>query len=213
MSGCTDATPLPSATVAQSPDATPTASATESATADLVPEPGRPFEAADILLAMRESRRPGGVPQQLQTDEIARLVAYKLWTFTGEPWMDLVIGGSCGPETCTLEVAGRPEGAAEDDLYVFTVTPATPTVEITTTELRGLTRSTANAVVDLLHAVEQLPDPRVAIVPSVRWLPPPDEGRYVVTVRSETDAGGCAIDYAVDAVERRVVSTEVGPGC
>src|SRR5919106_411779 len=34
-------------------------------------ESGRPFEAADLLEAMRSSPRPGGVPDQLETEAIA----------------------------------------------------------------------------------------------------------------------------------------------
>ncbi|HEX7197446.1 MAG TPA: hypothetical protein VF364_11515, partial [Candidatus Limnocylindria bacterium] len=61
-------------------------SATASPKAFDLPEAGRPFDAEAILAAMRDSRRPGGVPDEMQTDAIAAAVADAIWTIDGEPW-------------------------------------------------------------------------------------------------------------------------------
>ena len=50
-----------------------------------LPQPGPAFDAATLLDAMRTSRRPGGVPDQLET-AIAATLAETLWTYGGEPW-------------------------------------------------------------------------------------------------------------------------------
>jgi hypothetical protein len=145
VAGCTPTTPSPPPSASRAadpssadPSGTPVASPSPSAAAIVVPEPGRPFLAADVLSAMRESRRPGGVPDELETDDVAALVAEELWTFDGEAWQQLVIGGVCGPASCSLEVAGAPADAVGEDLYVFKIDTGGPTLSVEETSLRGL---------------------------------------------------------------------------
>jgi hypothetical protein len=204
---CTDFTPMPTTTPTQGADATPAASASPSATPDLVPEPGRPFDAADVLVAMRESRRPGGVPAELQTDEIADAVAEQVWTFDGEPWTDLVIGGSCGPETCTLEVAGRPDGALGEDLYVFSVTPSTRTVVLVSADLLGVPENLLDDLDATARAGVDQPLEGLSLL-GVRWLPPPDAGQYALAYRPGGEEGSCGLDVVLDAASETVVSAD-----
>lgn len=188
-------------------DPSPTASRgpTPALTLDLG-EPGRPFEAADLLDAMRSSPRPGGVPDQLETETVASAVAERIWTVSGDPWPQVVAGGSCGPERCTLEVAGTPPGALGEDLYVFSVVPAMETVELESAELRGLPASLVPELEAL--AISAMPQDALAglRLVSARWLPPPDDGHFVLSFRSGGEEFSCGVDLTLDA--RRIVVTE-----
>jgi hypothetical protein len=188
------------------PSPTPSISPSQSATSAL-PAPGRPFDADDILVAMRESRRPGGVPDELETDPIATALAEQIFTFDGEPWPAIVIGGSCGPETCTLEVAGTPDGALGEDLYSFSVTPSTGEAELVSADLRGFPEAMLGDL-DLMVR-RSLDDPgSVVELLSVSWLPPPDDGRFVLAYRSGGEEGSCVLNVTLDAISEEVVSQE-----
>ena len=108
------ATPLPSSTEAASQ--TP-------ATLRRMPWscPLGPMTPTTLLVAMRDSRRPGGVPDRLETDAVAEALAAQIWTWDGQPWSTISVGGACGPSRCTLDVAGSRDGAAGADLYSFAV--------------------------------------------------------------------------------------------
>jgi hypothetical protein len=171
--------------------------------------PGRPYEAAEVLAAMRDSRRPGGVPDQLETDAIAAAVAERLWTWDGEPWDGLSIGGACGPEGCSLDVAGSPGGGAGTDLYSFSIDPAAGDVEMTASDLHGYPpalESELDAIARAALAADQLRGLRLS---GGRWLPPPDEGRYWLAYRSGGEEGAPGVDVLLDHVSRRVI--EVTP--
>ena len=169
-------------------------------------EPGRPFEAADLLEAMRSSPRPGGVPDQLETEAIAAALAERIWTFSGAPWPQVVAGGSCGPEQCTLEVAGAPPGALGEDLYVFSVAPASGRVQLERAELRGLPGSLLPELEALALGV--MPQDALAglRLVSARWLAPPDDGSFVLSFRSGGEEFSCGVDVTIDA--RRAALTE-----
>lgn len=174
-----------------------------------LPSPDRPYDAGDVLAAMRDSRRPGGVADELETEPIAAAVAAELWTFDGSPWPAIVAGGSCGPETCTLEIAGTPEGAAGEDLYIFEIRPAASSLEGAFAELRGLP---AALLTDLdAYAIARWPDaPMPGPLASGRWLPPPEFGRFVLSYRSGGEEGSPAVNAAVD-LEAETVDLRV-PG-
>lgn len=209
LAACAEvAPPLPT------PDPTPSASAaarqttSPSATAEgfALPEPYRPFDAAALLAAMRDSRRPGGVPDELETDAIATALAEAIWTVDGRPWTLLSAGGSCGPNTCTLEISGAAEGVQGDDLWVFEVSPATEEVQPQSTDLRSMPT-------DLVGRLDELARSLVApaildhlILTNVRWLPPPDDGQFVLSYRSGGEEGSCGADVTIDAVAGDVVS-------
>lgn len=183
-----------------------TASPTSSASA--FPEPARPYGAPDILAAMQASRRPGGIPDQLQTAPIGDAIAGQVWTYDGTPWPAVTIGGSCGPETCTLDVSGTPSGAAGEDLYTFSITPADGTVELLVADLHGYPAQ----LDEQLDAVarEGVDPDRLAGLSLVgaRWLPPPADGQFVLSYRSGGEEGSPALDVTVDLPTRRVLRVE-----
>ena len=181
------ATPAPSA-----PEATPSG-----------PMPARPYAGAAVLQAMRDSRRPGGVPAELQTDEIAAAVANELWTWNGDPWPVLVIGGSCGPSSCSLEVAGTPSNAAGADLYLLSVDPATAAVTVESSDLHGYPAQ-LNAQLQAI-AKDVAPDAIEGLrFASAQWLPT-DAGQYLVAYRSGGEEGSPGVDLLIDAASRTLL--------
>jgi hypothetical protein len=181
-----------------------TTSARPSTVAIDLPEPGRPFDAATLLTAMRESRRPGGVPGEIETDVIAMALADAVWTFDGQPWTTMAAAGSCGPTSCTLEIAGTRDGTQGDDLWAFEVRPSTGSVEVVSADLRSLPTGLLVELEELTRSV----DPRITAglrLTSARWLPPPVSGHFVLSFRTG-DSGSCGVDYTFDAIDAAVVS-------
>ncbi len=177
-----------SAAVTSRPDATPTVA---------LPEPGLPFGMTDVLNAMQNSRRPGGVPDQVETQAIATAIAERTFTFDGDPWLAMTASGSCSATSCTVEIAGAPSGALGEDVYVFTVDTASGAVALSDSNLRGLpeallpeldaaARGTWNGDLDGL------------ILASARWLPPPDRHVVILSYRSGGEEGAPAIDLRLD---------------
>lgn len=177
-----------------------------------LPEQGRPFDAATLLAAMRESTRPGGVPDEIETDAIAAALADAIWTFDGRPWTTTAASGSCGPETCTLEVAGARRDMTGDDLWVFSVTPTTGSVEVFSAEVRSLPDEAAVVVDQLVRALDADGSLSGMIPTSLKWLPPPDDGTFVASYRSGGEEGSCGVDVTLDADEAVIVS-EQSLGC
>ncbi|HEX2844127.1 MAG TPA: hypothetical protein VHP64_02670 [Candidatus Limnocylindria bacterium] len=186
-----------------------------SATASTGPaagEPGRPFDAAEILDAMRDSRRPGGVPEELQTDAIATALAEQVWTFDGRPWTSVVAGGSCGAEACTLELSGAGPEAAGEDVWVFDIDPSDGSVSLASADLHAVPSALAASLDELARATDGEGLLDGLIVTSVRWLPPPDDGRFVLAYRSGEEEGSCVRDVTVDAA-RATAEIGAGSGC
>lgn len=201
----------------------PSVSATETASASIVPSPSagdglelpaaqRPFDADALLAAMRTSQRPGGVPDQLETQAIAAALAERIWTFGGATWATFAAGGSCGPASCTFEIGGTPQGAQGEDLYIFTVVPSTGEVEPVDATLRGIPTDLVadlDALTRELHADGDLAGLALA---GVGWLQPPNDGQFELSYRSGGEEGSCGVDITVDARAARVV-TETPRGC
>ena len=177
-----------------------------------IPALGHPFDAASLLAAMRDSRRPGGVPDQIETDAIAADVAGAIWTYGGQPWSTQSVGGSCGPTTCTLEVAGAGPDTQGDDVWVFAVTPATGEVRLVTAELGSVPPETVMALDELARALDEGGSLRSMRLASASWLPPPDEGQFDLSYRSGGEEGSCGIDLRLDALDAEVVSSS-SSGC
>jgi hypothetical protein len=173
-----------------SPSAAPTLRAS-------LAEPGRPYDGHAVLQAMRDSPRPGGVPDELETDEIAAAVARELWTWGGQAWPSMQIGGSCGPASCSLEVGGSPRGAAGSDLYVLRVDLASSAVSVDNIDLHGYPAALDR---DLKAACSANAPNAVAglAFTSARWIPPPDAGRFWVAYRSGGEEGSRGVDLLVD---------------
>ena len=208
LTGCADTSPPPAASASEAPS-TPSASpatAPPSAEGPELPEPDRPFDAATLLAAMRDSRRPDGVPDALETDAVASALAESIWTLDGEPWTAISAGGSCGPGACTLEISGAGQGAQGDDLWVFGVTPATGAVQLQSADLRSLPLDLAARLDQLVRALVPPAVLEGLILTNVRWLPPPDDGQFVVSYRSGGEEGSCGADVTVDAVIPRIIS-------
>ena len=148
---------------------------------------------------MRTSTRPDSVPDVLETDALAGMLAEAMWTFDGEGWSTTAAGGSCGSTSCTLEIAGSRADYPGDDLWVFEIDPSAGDVNLVSAELRSLpddlvadlddlARSAVDG--DLLDGLE---------LTTAKWLPPPQEGSFALSYRAGTEEGSCAVELTVDA--------------
>jgi len=185
------------------PGASDAVSAAVSASAGTAVVPGRPYDAATLLTGMRESRRPGGVPDRLETDAVAEAVSMLVWTWDGQPWDVLAIGGACGPGECTLDVAGSRQGVPGSDLYSFVVA-ADGGVTLLTSDLHAYDPS-LDPTLDLAarQAAEDALDGLTYI--GARWLVPPDSGRYWLAYRSGGEEGAPGVDLLLDLASGEVV--------
>ena len=172
-----------------------------------VPTTGRPYDAEQVLAAMRDSRRPGGVPDQLETASVARALATAIWTFDGRAYPALLIGGSCGPERCTVEVSGAPAGAAGADLYAFSAVPASGAVELLAADLHGYPAG-IDAILD--RVARNALDPEMLdglALTGATWLLPPRSGEFRAAYRSGGEEGSPGLDVLVDLTRGTVVET------
>jgi hypothetical protein len=160
-------------------------------------ESGHPYDAATILTAMRESRRPGGVPEAIETPAIAADIADAIWTFGGEPWSTMSIGGSCGPSTCTLDVGGNRLDALGEDVWAFSVEPATGQVSVIDSQLASVPRDVVALADQAVRSSSFGTEVAELLIGSVSWLPAPD-GRLVLAYRSGEEEGSCRRDMSVD---------------
>ncbi|HSI99408.1 MAG TPA: hypothetical protein VLA59_03375 [Patescibacteria group bacterium] len=218
LAGCGAPTPTPSSTPGDSalPSATPTASPAApepSASAPIaLPEPGRPYDADDVLEAMRESRRPGGVPAELQDAEIAAQLAERLWTFDGEPWDAIAAGGACDASTCSLELSGGTNATGGEDVWRFSIDLTSDAVEVVDADLHAVPDETAAALDRWVRALDAGGVLDGLLTTAVRWLPPPAEDRFRLAYRSGDEEGSCSVDLELDAAAGRI--TEIVPsGC
>ena len=201
------ATPVATASVAAIPDQSPSPSAGIALT-----EPGRPYDADDLLEAMRDSRRPGGVPAELQEAGIAAELAERLWTFDGEPWDALAAGGACSPSTCTLEFSGSTDASEGEDVWRFSVDLASGAVEVVDANLHAVPNERAAALDRTARTLDGDGLLDGLLYTSVRWLPPPAEDRFRLAYRSGNEEESCSVDLELDAAAGRI--TEVIPsGC
>lgn len=210
----TTASVAASVTAAVSASATPggtpslAVSASPSPSGPVGPQAARPYDAPAVLAAMQSSRRPGGVPGELQTVAIADQLAAAVWTYDGTPWPTASASGSCGPQECTLDLSGTPEGAAGEDLYTFSVTPSDGTVRLLVSDLHGYPAELDPALDAIARrgvAAERLTG--LALVGS-RWLAPPRDGQFVLSYRSGGEEGSPALDITIDLASRRVLKVE-----
>ena len=188
------------------PSATASAAASTPTEAPAGPLPARPYDGAAVLQAMRDSRRPGGVPAELQTDDIAAAVANQLWTWDGEPWPQLVIGGSCGASSCSLEVAGTPSNAAGADLYVLSVDPASADVTVESSDLHGYPAQLDAQLQTIAHEVAPQAIVGLRYV-SAQWLPA-NASQYLLAYRSGGEEGSPGVDLLIDAASRTLLEQD-----
>jgi hypothetical protein len=207
LTACSQA---PSPSPSPSPSAVPSSSAAPSSAAA---EPGQPYAAAEILEAMRTSPRPDGVPDELETDAIADAVADAIWTFDGEPWDTILIGGSCGEAECLLEVSGARDGVDGDDLWTFTVDPAQGAVSLEGTELRAIPPEVVADLDRLARSLLDEADVAGMSLTTAAWEPPPDGDRYRMSYRSGGEEGSCGLDVVLGARQREIVDQRAVGDC
>ena len=191
------------------PDATASLGQPATITADPSgpPAAGQPYDGAAMLAAMRDSTRPGGVPDELETNAVAHAVAAQIWTWDGQPWEALSVGGACGPAECDLDVAGSTDGMAGADLYTFTVDPASGDVTLQSTDLHGYPAALDAELDEMARAEagDELDD--MALV-SARWQPPPDQARFWLAYRTGGEEGAPGLDLLLDTATGTILERE-----
>ena len=212
LAACAGAAPDPTATETPLPSTTPSGPVPTAEESEAPWSPGAPYDAGAILDAMRESRRPGGVPDVLETEAVAARIADAIWTVDGEPWSSTTIGGSCGPVRCTVEVGGMRRGSIGEDLWVLEVIPGSGEVAVLEANLRSVTPEIGEVVDALARAAEPGIDREGLALASVRWAGPSDEEAFELSYRSGDEEGSCLVEVRV---ETRSGSTTVlgSTGC
>src|SRR5574338_1284973 len=167
------------------------ASAATSASASSVAAgPARPYSAEQVLEALRASTRLGGVPDDLETLEVASAIAEQLWTFTGEPWQAFNVTSRCaGDGSCSLELFASASESEGTDSYTFTVTRADGQVELTGSDLAAVPTSVVTELDAAIRAA--VPASRLDGTAAVgaRWQLPPQQDRLWVSYRSGGEEG------------------------
>ena len=198
LAACTNVGPTSSPLVIPPPQSSPAESQ------DLVPAAGQPYDATAVLAAMQASTRPGGVPDEIETDAVAGAIAQQVWTWAGTAWETISVGGACGPSECTVELAGSSAGAAGADLYTFAVDPADGTVTRESIDLHGYPAALEPALDELAQQAASDELEGLELV-SARWLPPPDVGRYWLAYRTGGEEGARGLDLLLDAASGDIV--------
>jgi hypothetical protein len=202
-------TALPSSPPAATPQSTPASAAPTPG--GMLSSPGAPYDVDAILDAMAASRRPGGVPEVLQNRQVAASIAHAARSWDGNAWETLSISASCGPERCSVELAGEARGGAGTDLYSFSVDPEARRVELLASDLHGYP---ATLEADLDAVARAALDPKrldgLALV-SARWLPPPDTDRYLLAYRSGGEEGAPRLDILLDLATGEVLDVTEAP--
>lgn len=175
-----------------------TASVRPSASVAKLATPGTPYEAADVLAAMLDSRRPGGIPDELKTESVAAALAAELWTWDGEPWASWTVGGACGPQACSLDVAGSSAAGAGTDLYSFVVERGSGAVTLAGTDLHGYPQDLETTLDAIARRALEPADLTGLSLVAARWLPPPQTDRYWLAYRSGGEEGAPRLDVLVD---------------
>ena len=217
LAGCGTTAPTPSP--GPSGVATSQATTAPAATPDpsraapiALTDPGRPYDAEDLLQAMRDSRRPGGVPTELQDSDIAAELAERLWTIDGEPWNAIAAGGACDASACSLELSGGTGATGGEDVWVFMINLTSGAVEVVNADLHAVPAETAVTLDRWARALDEDGLLDGLLTTAVRWLPPPAEDRFRLAYRSGDEEGSCSVDLELDAAAGRI--TEVTPsGC
>jgi hypothetical protein len=175
----------------------------------VLPEPGRPYTAADLLAVLRAG--PGSEsPAALFQREVGDALAAAVWTFDGRPYQSLSAEASCGPSRCEISVQGVPDSSEEAriDHYIFDLDLKT----------LGLTRTYAGLgafPADLRPRLDEiaragLPIERLKGLSfrSAMWLPPPEFGRFELTYDEGGLEGSRALRVVVDARLRLVIQAQ-----
>ncbi len=176
-------------------------------------EPGQPYDAAEILEAMRTSPRPDGVPHDVETDAVAGAIAEAIWTFDGASWDELVIGGSCAADSCLVEVAGSVAGTAGDDLWTFAVDPGSGEVTIETAELGAIPTATVEDLDELARSLVGAAELDGMLLTTATWQPPPTADHYTLSYRSGGEEGSCGLELDIDTAAEEIVDQRPIGGC
>jgi hypothetical protein len=175
----------------------------------VLPKPGRPYTAANMLTVLRAAPR-SQLSADLVRPEVAEALSLAVWTFDGRPYRVVVAEGSCVPRGCQVSVQGAPNPADEvrSDHYIFDI-------DLDRFELSpkyvGL-RAFPAELHPQLDAIARAALPRDRLeglaYDSAIWLPPPEFGRFEVTYDEGGLEGSRGLRVLVDARVGSVIRVE-----
>jgi hypothetical protein len=156
---------------------------------------------------MAGSRRPGGVPDRIETTAVAAQLAAAIWTYDGRPYPSLVIGGSCGATSCTVEVSGQPLGAAGADLFNLSVAQPGGAVTLAATDLHGYPSGLDARIEAVARAGVDADRLAGLVYRAASWQLPPRSGWFWAAFRSGGEEGSPGLDVLVDLPAHAVIET------
>lgn len=161
---------------------------------------------------LEASRRPDGIPGEAFAPDVLAALADTIWTFDGRPWQTADASGTCGSETCQLEVAGTRDGRAGDDLWVLQIDRGSGALAVTSAVLQSIPDDDVTAIDRLARDIITAGALDDAVLTGARWLPPPEAGHFILSYRSSEAAGGCGLEVVIDAIAPEVSAVTVR-GC
>lgn len=172
---------------------------------------GRPYT-PEMIAATLASMPSTRLPDQLKNEFIASAFADRIWTYDGQPYRDMLFGGSCSDDgsSCRARMWGLPAYAPDrtaSDSYWITVDFRSGLV--VTSEghaLNGFPAEAASGIDDVARSlvpVERLAETSLVFV---GWALPPPENAFVLIYRLGDLEGSRLTTVTIDLEVRKVLS-------
>ena len=88
---------------------------------------------------------------------------------------------------------------------MFEIAPGTGSVTVASADLSSLPIEIVDPLDDLARMLFRPGRLDGLVLASVRWLPPPSGGQFVLSYRSGGEEGSCGADVTIDAVMPEIV--------
>jgi hypothetical protein len=171
-----------------------------------LPDPGTPYTGAELLNLLNFTPVP--LPPPMTSLAAMELIAHEIWTWDGARYDDLSLSGSCGQDTCTVEIGGGRSGARGSDVHGVVV--AVPDL---VTRSAGHSLSAYPAALDpkLEDLARQLVAPQLLRRMTYRgaqWHLRPEPDQYTLTFAVDDTEGSPGKRVTLDLLRRMLISIE-----
>ncbi len=174
---------------------------------------GRPYS-PDMIAAALASTPSTRLPDLLKSEFIAAAFADRVWTYDGQPYREMLFGGSCSDDgsRCEASMQGLPAYAPDrtaSDHYWFSVDfRSGPIAKDDGHVLRGFPTEAASGIDDLARSLvpaERLAGTRLVFV---GWELPPPENAFVMIYRFGDLEGSRVTTVTIDLDTKTVLSIQ-----